>query len=103
MSIDLATHPGDDHPASSAAMSRVVRVCVLGAGEQSTEHLVPALLRLPHARITVLADPVTARRDALADRLGVPERLTHCQRGCRERSGRLYCGRLPAAGPRADR
>lgn len=77
MSTDLATRPHAHRTAGCpAAPPRPVRVGVLGAGEQSTAHLVPALLRLPHARITVLADPVTARRDLLAERLGVPVRLT---------------------------
>ena len=78
MSIDLATRPHAHQAASTpAAPPRPVRVGVLGAGEQSTVHLLPALLRLPLARITVLADPMTARRDRLADRLGVPVRLSN--------------------------
>lgn len=77
MSIDLATRPHARHTVGTpAGPPRPVRVGVLGAGEQSTSHLLPALLRLPHARITVLADPVPSRRDRLAERLGVPVRLS---------------------------
>ena len=78
MTTDLATRPHPHHTAGTpTAPPRPVRVGILGAGEQSTAHLLPALLRLPDARITVLADPVTARRDRLAERLGVPVRLNN--------------------------
>lgn len=49
----------------------IVRVGVVGVGEQTANHLVPALLTLPEVRITALVDPIRERRDALADRVGV--------------------------------
>lgn len=48
-----------------------LRVGVVGVGEQTTNHLLPALLALPKVRIAALVDPVRERRDALADKLGV--------------------------------
>jgi predicted dehydrogenase len=54
----------------------MVRVGVLGAGEQTRTHLIPALLHIPHAKITAIVDPIPARRDAAADRLGVSVRLS---------------------------
>lgn len=72
MSIDLAAQP---HP-STDTHARTVRVGVLGAGEQTTTHLVPALLHVPNAKITAVVDPIRTHRDVLAERLGVPARLS---------------------------
>ncbi len=44
---------------------------VVGVGEQTTNHLLPALLALPKMRIAALVDPLRERRDSLADRIGV--------------------------------
>ncbi|MGH3872524.1 MAG: Gfo/Idh/MocA family protein [Pseudonocardiaceae bacterium] len=44
---------------------------VVGIGEQTTKHLLPALLTMPEVRITALVDPLRERRDALANRIGV--------------------------------
>lgn len=48
-----------------------LRVGVVGVGEQTANHLLPALLTLPAVRITALVDPIRERRDALANRIGV--------------------------------
>jgi Oxidoreductase family, NAD-binding Rossmann fold len=48
-----------------------LRVGVVGVGEQTANHLLPALLALPKVRIAALVDPLRERRDTLADRLGV--------------------------------
>jgi phthalate 4,5-cis-dihydrodiol dehydrogenase len=47
------------------------RVGIVGVGEQTVNHLLPALLALPKVRIAALVDPFRERRDSLADRLGV--------------------------------
>ncbi|MGQ0776590.1 MAG: NUDIX domain-containing protein [Pseudonocardiales bacterium] len=44
---------------------------IVGVGEQTTSHLLPALLTMPEVRITALVDPLCERRDALANRIGV--------------------------------
>jgi phthalate 4,5-cis-dihydrodiol dehydrogenase len=75
VSIDLAAPPDNQTTANPPAPARPVRVGVLGAGQQATTHLVPALLQVPHARISAIIDPDRARRDRLAERLGVPARL----------------------------
>lgn len=55
-----------------ADLAGALRVGVVGVGEQTVNHLLPALLALPNVRVTALVDPLRQRRDALADRLGVP-------------------------------
>src|SRR5687768_15218855 len=76
MSIDLAPHAGTSALTGVTAVPRPVRVGLLGAGEQATAHLAPALLQIPQAKITAIADPVRARRNSLADRLGITARLS---------------------------
>lgn len=49
----------------------MLRVGVIGIGEQTANHLLPVLLALPKVRIAALVDPLRERRDALADRLRV--------------------------------
>jgi len=75
MSIDLAAPPDSHATANAPTPLAPVRVGILGAGKQATTHLVPALLHVPHARISAIADPDRAQRDGLADRLGVPARM----------------------------
>ncbi|MFC0532061.1 Gfo/Idh/MocA family protein [Phytohabitans kaempferiae] len=75
MSIDLAAPPDSQAAADPPASSRPVRVGIVGAGQQATTHLVPALLQVPHARISAVVDPDQPRRDRLALRVGVPDRL----------------------------
>lgn len=76
MSIDLARR-SDTQANPRVAIGRApVRVGLLGAGEQAATHLAPALLHVPHAKITAIADPVRTRRDTLADRFGVQARLS---------------------------
>ncbi|MGH3839795.1 MAG: Gfo/Idh/MocA family protein [Pseudonocardiaceae bacterium] len=48
---------------------------VIGVGEQTASHLLPALLALPKVRIAALVDPLREQRDALADRIGVSARF----------------------------
>jgi predicted dehydrogenase len=76
MSTDLAPKPHPSTTTGTQSPARTVRVGVLGAGEQATTHLVPALLHVPHAKITAIVDPSRARRDVLAERLGIPARLS---------------------------
>lgn len=67
---------GDVEPLSTVEESAgTLRVGVIGVGEQTTSHLLPALLALPRVRIAALVDPLRERRDALADRLGIPARF----------------------------
>ncbi len=75
MSIDLAAPPDSHTTANPQAPPRPVRVGIIGAGQQATTHLVPALLQVPHARISAVVDPDQARRDGLAARIGAPARL----------------------------
>ena len=59
-------------PRSAVADSAgALRVGVIGVGEQTVSHLLPALLALPNVRIAALADPRRELRDVLADRIGV--------------------------------
>lgn len=48
-----------------------LRLGLVGVGEQTTNHLLPALLTLLAVRITALVDPIRERREALATRIGV--------------------------------
>ncbi|GAA4471837.1 Gfo/Idh/MocA family protein [Phytohabitans houttuyneae] len=75
MSIDLVAPPDSHAAANRSAPPRPVRVGIVGAGQQATTHLVPALLQVPHARVSAVVDPDQARRDALAARIGAPARL----------------------------
>jgi len=52
-------------------LADTIRVGVVGVGEQTANHLLPALLTMPELRITALVDPLRERRDALATRIGV--------------------------------
>jgi phthalate 4,5-cis-dihydrodiol dehydrogenase len=76
MTIDVAT-TSFTRPAAATATrpGPPVRVGVVGAGEQASNHLLPALLRIPAARVTALVDPDTSRRDELADQLNIRHRL----------------------------
>ncbi|MBN1174914.1 MAG: Gfo/Idh/MocA family oxidoreductase [Micromonosporaceae bacterium] len=52
-----------------------MRIGLVGVGQQSREHLAPALLGLDTARITAITDPDRHTRNRLADRIGVPARF----------------------------
>ncbi len=76
MTIDVASPETHSTPAPTATRPLpLMRVGVVGTGEQTGNHLLPALLRVPGARVTALVDPATSRRDDLADRIGVRLRL----------------------------
>lgn len=77
MTIDVVTTSSTRPAAVTAATlpAPPVRVGVVGAGEQASNHLLPALLRIPAVRVTALVDPATNRRDELADQLNIRHRL----------------------------
>jgi len=75
MTLDTATTSSTRPAAVVTRPALPVRVGVVGAGEQASNHLLPALLRIPAVRVTALVDPDTSRREELADQLNIRHRL----------------------------
>lgn len=62
------------HRATGASDDPAIKLCVgvVGAGEQATTHLIPALLQLPRVELGAIADIDVRRAAAAAARFGVP-------------------------------
>lgn len=58
------------------SLTQRIRVGVVGAGEQATARLIPALLHLPNAQLVAVADADEARGAAVAQRFMVAHRFT---------------------------
>ncbi|MGH8900424.1 MAG: Gfo/Idh/MocA family protein [Egibacteraceae bacterium] len=58
------------------SLTRRIRVGVVGAGEQATTRLIPALLHLPNVQLVALADLHEARGTAAVERFMVAHRFT---------------------------
>lgn len=56
-----------------------VRVGVAGLGQQTRDHLLPALLSVPNVRLSAVVDPRVSVRDDLGDRFGVADRYTRVE------------------------
>lgn len=68
-----------ERPTTGDADTPLVRVGIAGIGQQTREHLLPALLGLPAARLRAVVDPAEPARDDLAERLGIRRRYSRVE------------------------
>jgi phthalate 4,5-cis-dihydrodiol dehydrogenase len=71
MTQSLLSRP---HDVTGSSDDPSVKLCIgiVGAGEQATTHLIPALLQIPHVELGAIADVDERRAAEVAMRFGIP-------------------------------